>query len=150
MTRLVATGHETAPLLARIALGVVIFPHGAQKVLGWYGGHGFSATVGFMSGKLGIPIVFAVLAIAAEFLGSLGLLVGALSRVAAFGIAMVMLVAIFMVHGNTGFFMNWTGAQHGEGYEYHLLALGLAIVVILRGAGAFSLDRMWTTRKRTP
>jgi putative oxidoreductase len=148
--RLVATGHETAPLVARIALGVVMFPHGAQKVLGWYGGHGFTATIGFMSGKLGIPVVFAVLAVAAEFLGSLGLLVGALSRVAAFGIAVVMLVAIFMVHMRMGFFMNWTGAQHGEGFEYHLLALGLAVVVMLRGSGAYSLDRMWATRRRAP
>jgi len=149
-SRLVATGHEIAPLLARVALGIVMFPHGAQKMLGWYGGHGFAGTVGFMSGKLGIPVVFAVLAIAAEFLGSLGLLVGALSRVAAFGIAVVMLVAIAMVHGNVGFFMNWTGAQQGEGYEYHLLALGLAFVVMVRGAGAYSVDRMWATRKRAP
>jgi putative oxidoreductase len=100
-----------------------------------------------MAGKLGIPAVLAVLAIAAEFLGSLGLIVGALSRVAAFGIAVVMLVAILMVHAGQGFFMNWTGTQHGEGYEYHLLALGLALIVVVRGGGAYSLDRMWMAKK---
>ncbi len=80
----------------------------------------------------------------------IGLLVGALSRVAAFGIAVVMLVAIAMVHGSAGFFMNWTGAQHGEGFEYHVLAIGLACVVMVAGAGAYSVDRLWTTQRRAP
>jgi putative oxidoreductase len=87
-----------------------------------------------------IPAAFAVLAIAAEFLGSLGLITGFLSRIAAFGIAMNMLVAVKMVHGANGFFMNWYGNQKGEGFEYHILAIGLALIVMIYGAGQASVD----------
>ncbi|HVH41564.1 MAG TPA: DoxX family protein [Labilithrix sp.] len=142
LARLSATTADIAPLAARVALGAVIFPHGAQKVLGWFGGYGFAGTMGFMTGQLGIPAVFAALAIAAEFFGAIGLVVGAFSRVAAFGIAVTMAVAALMVHTKAGFFMNWTGTQAGEGFEYHLLAIGLAVVVMLKGSGAYSLDRL--------
>jgi putative oxidoreductase len=144
--RLLATTTGPGPAIARIALGLVMFPHGAQKVLGWFGGHGFSATLGAFTDKMGIPTVFALLAFAAEFLGSIGLVVGALSRVAAFGIACTMVVAIFTVHLHNGLFMNWTGKQAGEGFEFHLLAIALAAVVMVEGAGAWSLDRWVTTR----
>jgi putative oxidoreductase len=117
-----------------------MFPHGAQKVLGWFGGHGFSATMGAFTHSMHIPAVFAFLAIAAEFAGSLGLIVGFLSRVAAFGIAMNMTVAILAVHHANGFFMNWMGNQKGEGFEYHLLAIGLALVVMVCGGGKASID----------
>jgi len=126
-------------VILRITLAVVIFPHGAQKVLGWFGGHGFKGTMKYFTDS-GIPAVFALLAIAAEFLGSLGLAVGLLTRVAAFGIACVMVVAIVTVHWQHGFFMNWYGNQKGEGFEYHLLVLGIAITLITVGAGAWSLD----------
>jgi putative oxidoreductase len=116
-----------------------MFPHGAQKVFGWFGGHGFKGTMKSFTGS-GIPTVFALLAIAAESLGSLALAVGLLTRVAAFGIACVMLVAIVTVHRLNGFFMNWEGNQKGEGFEYHLLALAMAISLIIVGAGAWSLD----------
>ena len=129
-----------APLFARLTLGLVIFPHGAQKVLGWFGGYGFSGTMGFFTGTMHIPALFAFLAIAAEFAGSLGLIVGFFSRVAAFGVAATMVVAIASVHAANGFFMNWSGTQKGEGFEYHLLAIGLALVVMVAGAGKFSLD----------
>jgi putative oxidoreductase len=126
--------------IVRLVLGIVFFAHGAQKVLGWFGGYGFGPTMGFME-HMGIPAPFAFLAIAAEFAGGLGLIVGLLSRVAAFGIGVEMMVAVAMVHGANGLFMNWAGNQKGEGYEYHLLALALLAVVLLRGAGALSLDR---------
>jgi putative oxidoreductase len=119
-----------------------MFPHGAQKMLGWFGGYGFSGTMGFFTQQMGIPFIFALLAILAEFLGSLGLITGLLSRVAAFGIASVMVVAVLTTHFGNGFFMNWYGNQKGEGFEYHLLAIALALIVIIRGSGAFSLDRI--------
>lgn len=143
---LVKTNDSFAPLAARLALGLVMFPHGAQKVLGWFGGHGFAGTMQFFTGSMHIPAVFAFLAIMAEFAGSLGLIVGLLSRVAAFGIAVVMAVAIAAVHCANGFFMNWMGNQKGEGYEYHLLAIGLALVVMIQGAGKASLDG-WIARR---
>lgn len=137
---LIKTNDSTAPLIARLMLGIVMFPHGAQKVLGWFGGHGFSGTMAFFTGTMHIPAVFAFLAILAEFAGSLGLITGLFSRVAAFGIATTMLVAILTVHAANGFFMNWMGNQKGEGFEYHLLAIGLALVVMIQGAGKASLD----------
>lgn len=138
--KLTATSDDVAPTIARIALGAVMFPHGAQKALGWFGGPGLSGTMGFMTTQLGIPSVFVGLAIAAEFLGSIGLITGAMSRAAAFGVAMTMLVAVLMVHLGNGFFMNWAGAQSGEGFEYHLLAIGLAAIVMVKGAGKWSVD----------
>jgi len=136
---LLQTDGDIAGLVLRLTLAIVIFPHGAQKVLGWFGGHGFRGTMKFFTDS-GIPAMFALLAIAAEFLGPLGLAVGLLTRVAAFGIACVMLVAIVTVHWQHGFFINWYGNQKGEGFEYHLLVLGIAITLIIVGAGAWSLD----------
>jgi putative oxidoreductase len=136
---LLQTDSGVAGLILRLTLAVVVFPHGAQKALGWFGGHGFKGTMQYFTGS-GIPAVFALLAITAEFLGPLGLVVGLLTRVAAFGIACVMLVAIVTVHWRHGFFINWDGKQKGEGIEYHLLALGIAITLIIVGAGAWSLD----------
>jgi putative oxidoreductase len=146
LERLLATPHDAAPTIARLALGLVMFPHGAQKMLGWFGGYGYSGTMGYFTHS-GIPAVFAFLAIMAEFLGSIGLIVGALSRVAAFGIAVNMAVAIAMVHASQGFFMNWFGNQKGEGFEYHLLAIALAAIVMVKGAGLWSLDRWLSARK---
>jgi putative oxidoreductase len=140
MKFLFKTNNSFAPTLARLTLGIVMFPHGAQKVLGWFGGYGFSGTLHSFTDQMHIPAVFAVLAIAAEFLGSLGLITGFLSRIAAFGIAVNMIVAVQMVHGSYGFFMNWFGNQKGEGFEYHILAIGLALIVIIYGAGKASLD----------
>jgi putative oxidoreductase len=140
MKFLFKTNNSFAPTLARLTLGIVMFPHGAQKVLGWFGGYGFSGTLHSFTDQMHIPAVFAVLAIAAEFLGSLGLITGFLSRIAALGIAVNMIVAVQMVHGANGFFMNWFGNQKGEGFEYHILAIGLALIVIIYGAGKASLD----------
>ena len=136
------TDGSIVPLVLRLTLAVVMFPHGAQKTLGWFGGHGFKGAMGFMT-KSGIPGPLAFLAIMAEFLGPLGLAVGLLTRVAALGIGIVMLVAIVTVHRRHGFFMNWFGIQQGEGVEYHLLALGLAIALILSGPGVWSMDALF-------
>jgi putative oxidoreductase len=143
--KLFATDDSTATSVLRIVLGAVMFGHGAQKMLGWFGGPGFSGTMGLFTGYLHIPAAFAFLALAAEFFGGLGLILGFLTRIAAFGIAVNMVVAIAMVHGPFGFFMNWTGAQKGEGFEYHLLTLAITAFLMIRGAGAFSLDRAIAT-----
>ncbi|WP_180542504.1 DoxX family protein [Nevskia soli] len=138
---LIRTLNDPAMTIARLTLGIVFFVHGAQKVLGWFGGQGLAATYHGFTQFMHIPAVFAVLAIAAEFLGGLGLIVGFLTRIAAFGILCEMLVAVFKFHLPNGFFMNWTGQQKGEGFEYHLLAIALAAVIMIRGAGAVSIDR---------
>ena len=140
---LLRTDGGVAALILRIILAVVIFLHGAQKVLGWFGGHGFKGTMKSFTGS-GIPTPLAVLAVAAEFLGPLGLAVGFLTRVAAFGIACVMVVAMVKVHWQYGFFMNWFGNQKGEGIEYHLLAFGVAIALMITGGGAWSFDGLLT------
>jgi putative oxidoreductase len=126
--------------LLRITLGLVILPHGAQKLFGWFGGHGFKGTMGFLTGMLHIPAFFALLVILAESFGALGLVLGVFTRLAAFGIAAVMLGAAYMAHRPNGFFMNWTGQQKGEGFEYHILAIGMAIVLIVYGGGSLSFD----------
>jgi putative oxidoreductase len=142
--KLVATDDSTATCILRLVLGIVFFVHGAQKMLGWFGGYGFSGTMGFFTQVMHIPAPLAFLAIAAEFLGGIGLILGFLTRVAVFGIAMNMVVAVATVHHNFGFFMNWTGAQKGEGCEFHLLVLAMAALLMIKGAGAFSLDRVLT------
>ena len=138
--KLITTDDNPATVILRLVLGVVFFAHGAQKLLGWFGGPGFSGTMGMFTGYLHIPAPLAFLAIAAEFFGGLGLILGFLTRVAAFGITVNMLVAIATVHHSYGFFMNWTGSQKGEGFEYHLLVLAITAYLIIRGAGAFSVD----------
>jgi len=145
--KLIHTTDDHAVALLRIVLGIVFFAHGAQKALGWFGGNGWSGTMNVFTQNLGIPAIFAVLAILAEFLGSLGLIVGLLSRVAALGIAVNMVVAIFLVHLPNGFFMNWVGTQKGEGFEYHILAISMAAVIVYRGAGALSVDGMLESRQ---
>lgn len=146
MRKLIETDNDVAPFILRILLGIVFFPHGAQKVLGWFGGNGFSGTMGFFTGNLGVPVVFALLAILAEFLGPLGLITGFLTRIAAFGIACNMVVAVFMLHLQNGFFMNWSGNQKGEGFEYHILVVAITIVLMIKGGGRWSLDGLLSGR----
>jgi putative oxidoreductase len=140
------TDNNIGIALVRLALGIVMFPHGAQKMLGWFGGQGFNRTMG-MFNSMHIPALFGFLAIMAELLGSLGLLTGLLTRIAALGIAAEMLVAIVKVHSANGFFMNWTGAQKGEGFEYHILVLGITLALLLKGGGALSFDRVISREK---
>ena len=141
LTWLLGTDGDWLIAIVRIVLGVVFFAHGAQKTLGWFGGAGLQSTVRTFQEHLRIPAPLALLAVAAEFLGGLGLIVGLLSRVAALGIAVVMCVALFAVHRKFGFFMNWYGEKQGHGVEYHILVLALATLVIFKGAGSLSLDR---------
>lgn len=138
--RLIRTRDDAALAAIRIALGVVMFAHGSQKMLGWFGGYGFNGTMGYFESQLHIPAPLAFLAIVAEFFGGIGLLLGLLGRVAALGITVNMVVAIVTVHLPNGFFMNWSGQQKGEGFEYHLLVLAITTAVMLHGSGAWSAD----------
>src|SRR5215470_3946087 len=140
LRKLIATNKDIIPVILRLTLGAVMFPHGAQKVLGWFGGYGFKGTLQGMTG-MGLPAAIVVMVMIAEFLGSLGLIFGFLTRLSALGIISVMLGAILTVHLQNGFFMNWAGKQPGEGFEYHLLALGIALALLIRGGGAGSIDR---------
>jgi len=144
--RFIQTEDDIAALVLRIFVGVVMFPHGAQKLLGWFGGYGFSGTMGFFTAKMGIPAVFVFLLIMSEFFGSLALIAGAVTRLAAFGMGCVMLVATLMVHLPHGFFMNWAGSQQGEGFEFHLLAMAIAIALIIKGGGRWSVDSLLASK----
>ena len=140
MRKWIATPNDWTLTLLRLAAGIMILAHGLQKTFGWFNGPGFSAQMaGFEAG--GIPAVFAFLAIMAEFLGGIGLILGALTRIAAFGLAVNMVVAVYMFNWANGFFMNWSGRQKGEGFEFHMLAIAMAIVLMARGGGAASVDR---------
>ena len=139
--KLINTTGDPVITILRLVLGVVFFAHGAQKALGWFGGYGFSGTMGFFTNIMHIPAPLAFVAICAEFLGGIGLLLGLLGRVAAFGIACNMLVAVLMVHWHFGLFANWAGNQKGEGIEFHLLALAIALAIMIKGSGALSIDR---------
>ncbi len=134
------TENRTGPVIVRVLLGLVIFPHGAQKLLGWFGGFGLEGTLGFFTQTMGIPMVIALLVIAGEFFGALGLISGFLTRFSAFGIFATMMGAMFMAHWDNGFFMNWSGKQAGEGFEFHLLAMGMAAALMVSGGGKYSVD----------
>jgi len=142
--RMLATEGDWGATVARVALGGVMLPHGAQKLLGWFGGFGFHATMGFLTTQVGLPYPIAVLVILIESFGGLFLVLGLGGRVMAAGVAAVMVGAVVTTHLANGFFMNWAGTQRGEGFEYHILAFALALVVMLRGSGAMSVDRaLW-------
>jgi putative oxidoreductase len=135
-------------LVLRLALGGVMLPHGLQKALGLFGGQGFSATVDFFEKNLQVPPYLTWLVIAAETLGSLGLIFGLATRLCALGVLAVMAGAVWMVHLDNGFFMNWNATpQQGEGFEYHILAMGMATALVILGGGYYSLDRMLRERK---
>ena len=142
---LYATDGNMGGFVARLALGIVVLPHGLQKLLGMYGGGGFAPTVEFF-GSIGIPSFVAALIILGESLGAAALIVGVFSRFCAAAISVIMLGAVFMAHLPNGFFMNWFGNKAGEGYEYHILAIGLGLVVTTMGAGRHSVDRILSER----
>lgn len=146
---LFATDRDLGSLIIRVTLGIIMFPHGAQKLLGWFGGYGFNGTMGFFTDQLGVPSLLAVLVILAESLGSLALVAGFLTRLSAFGIGASMTGAILMVHASNGFFMNWYGAQAGEGFEYHLLVLGMALALIIKGGGRYAVDALVAERLKS-
>ncbi|MBN8675385.1 MAG: DoxX family protein [Chitinophagales bacterium] len=137
-----------AALAARITLAFILFPHGAQKMLGWFGGYGFDGTMNFFTGVKNIPYLTGLLVILIEFTGPFGLLAGFATRIWALAIIADMAGIIFSSHTQYGFFMNWFGNQAGEGYEYHLLVTGLALTLILSGSGKFSIDSLLTNKKQ--
>jgi putative oxidoreductase len=141
LRKIVNTNQDFTLTVLRLVLGVIFLAHGGQKVFGWFGGMTFGTTMNMFTQEMHIPAPLAFLAIMAEFAGGIGLILGFLGRIAAFGIICNMLVAIFMVHSKFGFFMNWFGNQQGEGYEYHLLAIALAFAILVKGCGALSIDR---------
>ena len=140
--RLVKTDSDYALTTLRLVLGTLFFIHGCQLMLGWFGGYGLSGSMQFFNQHLGIPAAFAFLAICTEFFGGLMLILGLAGRLAALGIICDMAVAVVKVHWQFGLFMNWFGNQKGEGFEYHLLAISIGLVIVLRGSGALSLDRL--------
>jgi putative oxidoreductase len=142
--QLIATPNDPILSVLRLTLGVIFIAHGAQKTLGLFGGSGFSGSMTYFTTVMHIPAPLAFAAIMAEFVGGIALILGLASRVAALAIGIEMLVAIAMVHSANGLFMDWSGAQAGEGIEYHLLAIAVALPIIVRGSGAVSLDRLLT------
>ena len=145
--KLLQTDADISSLVLRVLIGAVIFPHGAQKLLGWFGGFGYSGTMGFFTAKMGIPWVFAFLVIMTEFFGALALISGTLTRVAAFAVGFDMLMATILVHIPVGFFMNWSGKQQGEGFEFHILAIAIAVALIIKGGGRWSVDGLLSKRE---
>lgn len=140
MKRIISTDSSNwTALIARLALGITIFPHGAQKLAGWFGGGGFNGTMGYFTEALGIPMIVALLIILIEFFGSLFLIFGFLTRVSALGF-IGLFVGTTIIHLPNGFFMNWGGTQNGEGIEFFILLIGLAIISLMKGAGKASVD----------
>ena len=142
MRQLFYTDNAWTGLVLRLTLGLVMFPHGAQKLLGWYGGFGFSGTMGFFTETMHLPWIVAFLVVVGESFGSIALLLGLLTRFTAASFIVIMLGAITTSHLPNGFFMNWFGKQQGEGYEYHLLVIGLSLALVITGAGKWSVDRL--------
>jgi putative oxidoreductase len=127
-------------LIMRLALGGVIFAHGAQKLLGWFGGYGFEGTMGYFTGTQGLPYIVGLLVILGESLGAIALALGLFTRFMATSIFVIMVGAMILDHGQYGFFMDWFGSKKGEGIEFDILTFGLAIPLVINGAGVFSLD----------
>jgi putative oxidoreductase len=137
---LIRTDSSWIPTIARVALGVALLPHGLQKTLGWFGGYGFTNTLNWFTGAMHVPWILGFAAILAESLGAIALIAGFATRAAAAGVGAVFVTAVVMVHAPNGFFMNWSGAQKGEGIEYFILGLALVAIVLIQGGGAASID----------
>jgi len=146
---LLHTDDSTVPLVLRLTLGSVIFAHGAQKVLGWYGGPGAEKTLQLFSTALSFSPPLTLLVMATEFLGSIALLLGFFTRLSALAIAVNLGTCAYMNHLKNGFFMNWFGQQKGEGYEFHVLVIGIAFALMITGGGIFSFDREPSSEKTT-
>jgi len=146
LKKLLETETDMATLILRLGLGLMIFPHGAQKLLGWFGGYGFGGTMQYFTDTMGIPYIFALAAILAEFFGGLALLAGIGTRIAALLVGVTLGVAAGMSHLSNGFFMNWSGTQQGEGLEFFVLALAMSAALMFRGAGSFGLDGLLARR----
>lgn len=141
------SSNNIAATITRTTLGIVLFAHGAQKLLGWYGGYGFEGTMGFFTQTVGLPWIVGFLVIVIEFFGSLSLIVGFATRIWSLAMFFMTIGIIQTTHAQFGFFMNWFGNQKGEGIEYFLLMLGLAASLVFSGAGKFSIDRVIARKK---
>jgi putative oxidoreductase len=141
--QLLSTSPYWSATAARIMLGLVILPHGAQKLLGWFGGYGYTGTMGYFTGTLKLPYWLGLLVIITEFFGALSLIAGFAGRFWAVAMILLMTGIVITSHWGNGFFMNWFGSAPGEGFEYHLLAIGLALVVLFEGSGKWSVDAAW-------
>lgn len=144
MKQLFKTHNDWTGLVTRLSIGLILFPHGAQKLLGSFGGYGFNGTMQFFTEGMHLPWMIGFLVIIIEFFGSVSLILGFASRIWALCVIILMLGIIFTVHIDNGFFMNWYGNQKGEGYEYHLLMIGLALATLINGSGKFSVDEAIT------
>jgi putative oxidoreductase len=140
MKKIFATNENSSATIIRIVLGLILLPHGAQKLLGWFGGYGFNGTMGFLTGSVGLPWVIGFLVIIIEFFGALALIFGFATRIVSIGLIALFAGIVFTGHLDNGFFMNWSGQQKGEGYEYHLLVIGMALSLLVSGAGKWSAD----------
>ena len=140
MKYLFQTNDKFSYWVPRVILGCVMFPHGVQKLFGWFGGFGFTNTMTYFTQTAGLPWIIAFLIIVGESLGSLGLIVGFFTRLSALGLIFIMVGAITTVHIPNGFFMNWLGKNAGEGFEYHLLVIGMSIPLLISGGGKYSVD----------
>lgn len=143
-----SVSHDISLLIARVVIGVVVMAHGAQKLLGWFGGYGYAGTIDYFTQTIGIPYLFALLIILTESFGMIALVTGLFSRVLSAGVIFIMAGAIAAEHGKFGFFLNWSGSQGGEGFEYHLLVVALASIVVLGGPGTFSMDHVLSNRSQ--
>lgn len=143
------TNRDLALALTRVILAFVMTAHGAQKLFGWFGGYGFDGTMNFFTTTIGLPYMLGVLIILTETIGMLALAAGLFSRLLAGATIVIMLGAIFSLHLSNGFFMNWGGTMAGEGYEYHLIMIGLALPTVIQGGGIFSLDQLLFRRKQS-
>ena len=137
------TDDNLVGIILRVTIGLIMFPHGAQKMFGLFGGYGFKATTAFLTQTVGLPWLIAVLIILVEAVGSLCLIAGFGSRLWAVLLFAVMIGAISTTCYANGFFMNWSGNQKGEGFEYHLLVIGLCMAVFVSGSGRYSLDQLF-------
>ncbi|MDD4932912.1 MAG: DoxX family protein [Methylacidiphilaceae bacterium] len=135
------TSRSLGPCVLRLGLAIVFFPHGAQNVLGWFGGGGLAGSTAFLHHSLHIPMLLAQAAVWSELLAPIALLLGLFTRLAAFALGTTMAVAALMAHLPHGFFMNWFGTQSGEGFEFHILAVAGCLCLLFTGGGAFSVDR---------
>jgi putative oxidoreductase len=141
MKKIFATNSNNwSVLIARLALAIVVFPHGAQKLFGWFGGNGFQGTMTYMTTQGGLPPFIALLVILIESIAALMILFGFATRLAALGILGLFAVITFKYHASFGFFMNWMGNQAGEGIEYFILLMGLALMLVISGGGKASAD----------
>jgi putative oxidoreductase len=134
------TNNDLTCLVTRLTLGLILFPHGAQKMLGMYGGYGFTGTMGFFTDTMHLPWIIGFLVIIIEFIGAVSLIVGFASRLWSVLTIVLFLGIIFTSHLDNGFFMNWFGNQKGEGYKYHLLIIGLSLATLINGSGKYSVD----------